>query len=142
MGVRWYELRNKPLTSMRQDTPILYQQGTYASDLTSRWMGSLAMDKVGNMAMGYSVSSRTLHPGIRYSGRSADDPIGVLRAETSIIEGRGSQTEHLSRWGDYTSMRVDPNDDCTFWYTNQYLKLNGTFNWSTRIASFKFPSCS
>lgn len=75
------------------------------------------------------------------AGRAPTDPPGTLQAESSIIEGPGSQTRTLNRWGDYSSISVDPLDDCTFWHTNQYLKTNGTFNWSMRIAPFTFPSC-
>ncbi|MGZ5269949.1 MAG: hypothetical protein ACXWC6_04970 [Ramlibacter sp.] len=135
-AVRWYEVRN-PATAN-----AVYQQGTYNPDSTFRWMGSIAQDKQGNMALGYSVSSTTLHPGIRVAMRGAGDALGTLQAETSILEGTGSQTgSNLSRWGDYSAMTVDPVDDCTFWYTTEYLKANGAFNWSTRIASFKYPGC-
>jgi hypothetical protein len=135
VGVRWYEIRSPA-------TPTVYQQGTYAPDSSYRWMGSIAMDKVGDIAVGYSVSSSSMHPAIRYTGRLPSDILGTLQGETSIIEGAGSQTRNLSRWGDYSGISIDPVDDCTFWYTNEYLKTNGTFNWSTRIASFKFPSCT
>lgn len=135
-GVRWYELRSPG------GTPVVYQQSTYSPDSSYRWMGSAAMDKQGNIAVGYSVSSSSLHPAIRYTGRLASDPLNTLQAETSLIEGLGSQTgSNLSRWGDYSAMQVDPVDDCTFWYTNEYLNANGAFNWSTRIGSFKFASC-
>jgi hypothetical protein len=135
-AVRWYEVRN-PATAN-----AVYQQGTYNPDTTFRWMGSIAQDKQGNMALGYSVSSATLHPGIRVALRGAGDALGTLQAETSILAGTGSQTgSNLSRWGDYSAMTVDPVDDCTFWYTTEYLKTNGAFNWSTRIASFKYPGC-
>ena len=140
-GVRWYELRNATGKTMAKATPVLYQQGTYAPDSTYRWMGSMAMDKVGNIAVGYSVSSKAIHPGIRYTGRTPQDPLGLLGAETSILEGTGSQTLNIHRWGDYSSISVDPTDDCTFWYTNEFLKSDGLFNWSTRIASFKFTTC-
>jgi hypothetical protein len=108
-----------------------------------RWMGSAAMDKFGNLAIGYSVSSATTYPAIRLAGREATAPLGTLTLETTIIEGGGSQTYPggLSRWGDYTAISVDPVDDCTFWYTNQYLKTTGAWNWSTRVAWFKFDSC-
>ena len=120
----------------------MFQQSTYAPDTKYRWMGSMAQDKQGNMALGYSVSSSSMHPAIRYTGRLVTDPLNTMQAETSIIEGAGSQTANLSRWGDYAAMTVDPVDDCTFWFTTEYLKANGTFNWSTRIASFKFPGCN
>ncbi len=134
-GVRWYELRTP-------NSPTVYQQGTYAPDTTtSRWMGSIAMDKLGNMALGYSASSGSVYPSLRYTGRTAGDALGAMQAENTLLAGGGSQLPNLSRWGDYSSMTVDPVDDCTFWYTTEYLKSSGTFNWSTRIASFKFPTC-
>jgi hypothetical protein len=135
VGVRWYELRNL------NTTPVVFQQGTFSPDAAFRWMGSIAMDKQGNIAVGYSVSSSSVFPSIRYSGRLATDPLGTLESENSILAGAGSQLRSLSRWGDYSAISVDPVDDCTFYYTNEYLKNNGTFNWSTRIASFKFPGC-
>ncbi len=104
-------------------------------------MRNQAKSKVGNIAVGYSVSSSAIHPGIRYTGRVPTDPLGTLGAENSVLDGGGSQTSRLHRWGDYSSISVDPVDDCTFWYTNEYLQSNGSFNWSTHIVSFKFPSC-
>lgn len=133
-AVRWYELRNPGGTS------TVYQQGTYAPDATSRWMGSIAMDAVGNIAVGYSASSSTIFPSVAYTGRLATDPLGTMQAESVIMSGAASQTG-TSRWGDYSGMSIDPIDDCTFWYTNEYLQTRGQFNWSTRIASFKFPGC-
>jgi len=137
VGVRWYEIRT-PGTS-----PTIFQQGTYAPDSSYRWMGSIAMDQSGNMALGYSTSSSGLHPQINYTGRLSTSPGGVMdQGEGTIINGAGSQTgQNLSRWGDYSSMSVDPSDDCTFWYTNEYIPSDGAFNWSTRIGSFKFASC-
>ena len=136
IGIRWYEIR-----SPGAPAPTVFQQGTYSPDLTNRWMGSIAMDKVGNIAMGYSVSSSSVFPSIRYTGRVPTDPLGTMQAENSIIAGGGSQLANLSRWGDYSALAVDPVDDCTFFYTTEYLKSSGTFNWSTQIASFKFPTC-
>ncbi|MBI3748933.1 MAG: hypothetical protein HY262_08840 [Chloroflexi bacterium] len=136
VGVRWYEVRSP------NATPTVFQQGTYAPDATYRWMGSIAMDKAGDIALGYSGSSSTLHPFIAYAGRTAGDALGTLSAETIVKQGGGSQSgSGLSRWGDYSAMSVDPVDDCTFWYTNEYEKTTGAFNWSTWIASFKFPGC-
>ncbi|HZY42228.1 MAG TPA: carboxypeptidase-like regulatory domain-containing protein, partial [Anaerolineae bacterium] len=137
-GVRWYEVRN-PST-----TPTIYQQGTYApADGQYRWMGSIAMDHVGNVALGYSVASSTLYPSIRYAGRLSTDPAGTLpQAEASIITGSGAQTGTGARWGDYSDMTVDPIDDCTFWYTQEYIQTTGTASWQTRVASFKFPNCA
>ena len=135
-GIRWYELR------LASGSPVLYQQGTYAPDSDFRWMGSAALDQAGDMAVGYSKSSATTHPSIAYAGRLAGDPAGQLATgEGVVIVGAGSQIGGLSRWGDYSSMSIDPADDCTFWYVNEYLPADGSFNWRTRIASFKFPGC-
>ncbi|HEV2492108.1 MAG TPA: hypothetical protein VG204_03455 [Terriglobia bacterium] len=136
VGVRWYEIRS-PGT-----TPTLFQQGTYSPDSNFRWMPSIAMDKAGDIALGYSVSSSAIHPTIAYTGRVPSDPLGAMETENTIITGGGSQTNGLTRWGDYSSMAVDPADDCTFWYTTEYEQTSGSFNWSTRIASFKFANCS
>jgi hypothetical protein len=136
VGIRWYELRS-PST-----TPVVYQQGTYAPDSHYRWMGSIAQDQVGNIGLGFSISSTTLFPGIHYTGHLTTDPLGVMgQGEGILIDGLGSQT-NLERWGDYAALAVDPVDDCTFWFTSEYLTATGSFNWSTRIGSFKFPSCS
>jgi hypothetical protein len=135
-GVRWYELRSP------NGTPTVFQQSTYAPDSTFRWMGSIAQDKQGNMALGYSASSSSIFPAIRYTGRLVSDTPSTMQAEASIIAGGGSQSgSNLNRWGDYSAMTVDPTDDCTFWYTTEYLKATGAFNWSTRIGSFKFAGC-
>jgi hypothetical protein len=104
-------------------------------------MGSIAQDAAGDMALGYSASSASLNPSIRMTGRLAGDAAGTMQAETLLKAGTGSQQANLSRWGDYSAMTVDPVDDCTFWYTSEYLKTNGTWNWNTWIASFKFDSC-
>jgi hypothetical protein len=135
-AVRWYELYD-PAGAV-----TLNQQGTYAPDATWRWMASAAEDKVGDIAIGYSASSSSIHPANRFAGRVPTDPAGTLESEVSIIEGGGSEGSGLSRWGDYSAMQVDPTDDCTFWYVAQYEAVTGTFNWHTRIASFSFPGCS
>jgi PKD repeat protein len=137
VGIRWYEFRNP------SGTPTVYQQGTFSPDSTYRWMGSIAMDQAGNIAMGYSASSTSLRPSIHYTGRLNGDALGQMtQGEGTIISGTGSQLANLDRWGDYSDLTIDPTDDCTFWYTTEYLAANGTFNWRTRIASFAFPSCS
>jgi fibronectin type 3 domain-containing protein len=136
VGVRWYELRNL------DTTPVVYQQSTYAPDSNYRWMGSIGMDKVGNMALGYSVSSSSMYPTIAYTGRVSTDALNTMQAETTVQLGGGSQTGGLSRWGDYSAMTIDPVNDCTFWYTQEYLKTTGSFNWNTHINSFSFPSCT
>ena len=122
----------------------MYQQGTYApADTEHRWMGSVALDHNGNMAVGYSASSSSVYPSIRYTGRLVGDPLDTLpQGETSIIAGGGSQTHSAARWGDYSMLGVDPTDDCTFWYTQEYVQATGIVPWQTRIASFKFPSCT
>jgi hypothetical protein len=135
IGMRWYELRSP------NATPTLYQSGSYTPDTTSRWMGSIAQDQSGDMAMGFSTSSSSVHPGISVTGRLAGDPLGQMtQGETSLIVGAGSQKDY-SRWGDYSAMTVDPADGCTFWYTNEYIPSDGSFNWKTRIGAFKYPSC-
>jgi hypothetical protein len=135
-GIRWYELQSP------NGTPTVHQQGTYAPDGNYRWMGSAAMDKNGDIALGYSVSSSTVNPSIRYTGRLAGDPLGTMtQGEGTLVNGTGSQTGGLSRWGDYSSMQIDPADDCTFWYTTEYLASNGNWNWHTRIGSFTLPGC-
>src|SRR6267154_915176 len=133
-SVRWYELRNP------NGATTVFQQGTLSTvDGIHRWMGSIAMDKVGDIAVGYSASSGSILPSIRYTGRVPTDPLGQMQTENIIQNGGGSQTGGLNRWGDYSSISLDPVDDCTYWYTTEYLKSSGSFNWSTRIASFKFP---
>jgi hypothetical protein len=142
-GERWYEIRRADNVKYS-----IYQQGTYApGDGVHRWMGSIAMDKRGDMGLGYSVvNGTTVYPGIRYTGRLAGDPLGQMTlGEGTIINGSGVQTTTNSRWGDYTDMTVDPVDDCTFWYVNEYYLTSGTAAdprpWHTRIASFKLPGC-
>jgi hypothetical protein len=133
-GERWYEIRD-PF-----GTPTIFQSGTFAPDSEFRWMGSMAMDQNGDIALGYSVSGSDMFPSIRYTGRVPGDPVGQMESENSIKEGSFFQSG-LDRWGDYSDMSVDPIDDCTFWYVNQYQPSNGSFNWATRIASFKFVGC-
>lgn len=136
-GVRWYELRTAGAA-----TPTLYQQGTYQPDSLYRWMSSGAFDKQGNLIVGYSVSSTSVKPDIRFSSRAPGDPLGTLGGETLMAPStRGSQQATLARWGDYASMSVDPADDCTMYFTTEYLKADGKFNWSTRIGKTKVSTC-
>jgi hypothetical protein len=128
-GIRWFELRKS------NGSWSIHQEGTHAPDEHHRWMGSIAMDGAGNIALGYSVSSDTLFPSIRYATRLASGVAGILQAEVSVVEGTASQT-NTNRWGDYSSMNVDPSDDATFWYTNEYL-ADSTQGWQTRIVKFK-----
>ncbi|HEY6835361.1 MAG TPA: hypothetical protein VI142_02725 [Gaiellaceae bacterium] len=144
IGIRWYEVRIP-----RGGMPSLYQQGTYAPDDTTtdplwRWMGSIAQDRNGDIALGYSASGPNDFPSVRYTGRAAGDPLGQMtQAEQTAYTGTGPQTEVEGRWGDYSDMTVDPSDDCTFWYTQEYLATDTVLlgTWRTRIVSFKFPGC-
>ncbi len=133
-GIRWYEIRDPG------SSPTVFQQGTYQPDASSRWMGSAGMDRVGDLAIGYSLSSSAQNPAIAYSGRVPTDPAGTLQSEQLIFQGAASQVGS-GRWGDYSGLAIDPSDDCTFWYTNQYYATASVNGWSTRIASFRFPTC-
>lgn len=136
-GVRWYELRRAPAGAWS-----IFQQGTYAPDRENRWMASIAMDGSGNIGLGYSVSSRTVFPSIRHTGRLAADPPGTMtQPEAVIMAGSGAQTHSSSRYGNYSSMDVDPVDDCTFWYTTEYYQNTTVAGWQTRVASFRNPEC-
>ncbi len=116
------------------------QAATHAPDTTNRYMPSLAVDRAGNMSLGYSASSATLFPAIRYAGRLSTDPVDTLpQTETSLVEGTGSQNTS-TRWGDYSAMSLDP-DGCMFWYTNEYYITTGN-NWQTRVGSFVYPVCT
>ena len=134
-GVRWYELVDDG------SGWGIGQQGTFApEDGLHRWMGSIAQDSSGDIALGYSVSSSTTYPSIRYTGRLASDPPGTLpQGEETIVAGGGSQLSDSNRWGDYSAMSVDPNDDCTFWYTQEFYAATGPANWHTRVGAFRFP---
>jgi hypothetical protein len=150
IGVRWYEVRGL------STTPAIYQQSTWAPlDQLYRWMGSIAMDHTGNLAVGYSTSSPADYPSIAYAGRLAGDPVSQLsQGETQMWAGLGPENVAFfappeGRWGDYTALTVDPTDGCTFWYVNEYFDslANQGANapgapWQTRIGSFKFPQCA
>ena len=137
-GIRWFELRN-----VTAGPVTVFQESTYQPDSTWRWMGSAAQDKLGNLALGFSASSASIFPQIRYAGRLVTDPVNTLgQGEAHMFDGTGSQSDTSSRWGDYSAMTVDPVDDCTFWYTQEYYPTTSSFNWRTRIANFKFPNCT
>ena len=123
-AIRWYQFRNAGNSTA---TPTVFQASTYDPDKTYRWMGSIAMDKDHNIALGYSKSSTTVIPSISITGRLSTDPINTLGAESQVQVGSGVQQAGGNRWGDYSAMTVDPVDQCTFYYTNEYLKTNGTF---------------
>lgn len=143
-GIRWFELRRTPPGTGNW---TLFQEGTHSPDTDNRWMGSIAMDQAGNIALGYSVSSATTFPSIAYTGRLATDPLGMMpQGEVTAVTGAFSQSG-ITRWGDYSSMNVDPVDGCTFWYTNEYVGDNmnngfgSTGRWTTQIVRFDLPNC-
>lgn len=133
-GARWYEIRDP------NGTPVVFQSGTVASSLNF-WLGSIAMDKRGDIALGFNVSSATVNPSVAYVGRTPNDPPGTMESPNKVVLGGGTQQNTSNRWGDYASMSIDPADDCTFWASNEYIKTNGSFNWKTRVVSFKFNAC-
>ncbi|MEI7896295.1 MAG: T9SS type A sorting domain-containing protein [bacterium] len=135
-GIRWMELRNTG------GTWSLYQEGTYApGDSQWRWMGSISMDASGNIALGFSISSSTMFPSIRYTGRLNGDALGQMTiAEKGIINGGGSQTTSDGRWGDYSAMVADPVDIGKFWYTQEYYSSTSSSSWKTRVGSFSFSN--
>lgn len=134
-GIRWYELRTS-------DTIwSVCQQGTYAPDTNHRWIGSIAMDGMGNIALAYSVSGKGMYPSIHATGRRSGDIPGYMSiAEEPIMSGTGAQNDASSRWGDYSCLTVDPVDNKTFWYTNEYYLTTSTMDWKTRIASFSIDN--
>ncbi len=134
-GVRWYEIRSPGAS------PFVFQQGTVVDLNINFWMGSIAMDKAGDIALGFSASSMNLDPSVELVGRIPTDPLGTMEGPNVAVAGTGVQQSSFHRWGDYSSMAVDPKDDCTFWYTQEYYKTSGSFNWSTRITAFKFSGC-
>jgi hypothetical protein len=133
-GVRWYEIRDP------NGSPSVYQQGTFKDGDRSVWMASIAMDGAGNIGLGFSESSSTMHPAIAYTGRLASDALNMMESPATIVNGKGSQID-TNRWGDYSGLAIDPTDDCTFWYVNQYYETTSGIAFRTRVASFKFPSC-
>jgi hypothetical protein len=131
-GLRWFELRRSGGGAW-----TLHQEGTYSPDSENRWMAGSSMDESGNIAIGYNVSSTTTFPSLRYTGRQEGDTLGVLtQPETSIHAGTASNSSN--RYGDYSAMNLDPEDDCTFWFTGMD---NTSSNWRTQITSFKFDAC-
>jgi hypothetical protein len=135
-GVRWYEMRKNG------STWALYQQGTYAfTDSKSRWLGSIAMNGSGDIALGYTLSGSADYPSIYFTGRKASDALGSMTvAESPIMVGSASMSG-ADRWGDYAMMSVDPTDNKTFWHTNEFVgTYGGSYPWSTRIASFVFSN--
>jgi uncharacterized repeat protein (TIGR01451 family) len=140
-AIRWYELRKSNLN----DPWSIHQQNTFSPDSDHRWMGTVAMDRFGNMAMGYNVSSGSVFPSLRVAGRLASEGLGVLTEEFTLQAGSGSFTQ-TSQWADYSQMEPDPLDDCTLWFTGTYQAVTSTatnqYNWVTQIGSFRFPDCA
>ncbi|HEV2379472.1 MAG TPA: hypothetical protein VG206_06710, partial [Terriglobia bacterium] len=138
-AVRWYEIRDPG------SSPFVAQAGTFAPNYHWRWMGSTAMDGFGDQAIGYSLSETQLsgNPGpmIAIAGRTQSDPANTMENEVVVLSNYFYQNGGLTRWGDYSSMQIDPVDDCTFWYTGEYLKQTGAGYWGTHVVTFKFPSC-
>ena len=134
-GVRWYEFR---LDKNRD--PVLYQQGTYAPEGFYRWMPSIAMDKKGDIGVGYSFGGLPNFPGQRFAARRVDDPKGQLELHETVLAEGGASQKNTLRWEDYTTTAMDPSDDCTFWYVGDYLKAGDT-SYRTKIGSFRLPSC-
>jgi hypothetical protein len=133
-AVRWYEIHSP------DNKPTVFQAGTFQTKM-SLWMGSVAMDKNGNMALGYSKVSPANDAAIAFTGRVPTDPLNKMESPRLIKQGTGVQESTSGRWGDYSSMSLDPTNDCTFWYTTEYIKSNGSFNWSTQIANLQFKDC-
>ena len=130
-GVRWFELRKSGANPW-----ALFQEGTFSPDTVPRWMGAIAMDGEGNIAVGYNVTGQGTFTSLRYTGRLAADAPGSMRAETSLAVGTAVNSS--TRYGDYAQMSIDPADDCTFWFTGEY---NPATQWRTRLGAFKFDSC-
>jgi hypothetical protein len=143
VATRWYELRAAPPGSQF----ALYQSGTFQHKTDNLWMASVAMDKQGDIAMGMSVdNSAKLDTSVWYTGRVPTDPLGKMETPTLVVKGSAIQVNGGNRWGDYSSMSIDPTDDCTFWFAQEYYnKKNGgsqSSDWTTRLASFKFNGCN
>jgi hypothetical protein len=140
-GIRWYEL------SDLSGTPSVVQQGTFSpEDGLFRWIGSIAMDKKGNILLGYSASGSSVYPSIRFTGRLHEDALGTMRNESILMIGQGSQVSTVGqyvtdRWGDYSSVSLDPEDDCTFWFTSQYQTTTETYRWNTAVFGMRFKDC-
>jgi len=134
-AIRWYEYRT-PLT------PVIFQWGVISPDTNWRWNGGIDQDQFGDIAVGYNVSSSTVNPGIRYSGHAATDKVNVMEPEITVVNGAGSQNGTNMNWSSYSTMAIDPVDDCTFYYTNQYYATSSLSGWKTQINSFRFPSCT
>ena len=147
-AVRWMEITGPVKRITNTNDLTVHQQGTYAPDGNWRWMGSVTQDRAGDILVGYSESCGNTCPGgtpmfpsIFLAGRTPSDALGTLGPEALVVAGAGSQPDTSNRWGDYSSMRIDPNDGCTFWYTTEFYKVTQNFDWSTQVASARFSNC-
>jgi hypothetical protein len=137
-GIRWYQFN--VTGGVFPATPVQQQTWTNNSDGVWRFMPSIAVDNCGDAAIGYATSSSSMFPGIRYAGRLVTDPLNDLgQGEAVMFNGTASQTSN--RWGDYSMTTVDPVDGLTFYHANEYQAVLGSFNWHTRIGTFKFGTC-
>jgi len=134
-GVRWYEFR---LDKNRD--PVLYQEGTYGPGGFYRWMPSIAMDKQGDIGVGYSFGGLPNFPGQRFAARRVGDPKSQLTLHETVLAEGGASQKNTLRWEDYTTTAMDPSDDCAFWYVGDYLK-EGDTSYRTKIGSFRLPNC-
>lgn len=140
-AMRWYEFV-APQRAVTVSGMAVFQQGTFSPDSNWRWMGSIARDKVGDILMGYSISSPSMYPSINFTGRVPTDPLGTMEDEQTMYAGTGAQVSSNGRWGDYSSVQLDAADGCTFWYTQEYYATTGHYLFQTRLASIKFSSCN
>jgi hypothetical protein len=134
-ALRWYEIRN---TSGR---PAVYQQGTHGDDTLNRWMGAIGIDKMGNIALAYQVSSADTPAGMRYTGRMAREAPGRMQEEEFLVDGSGVQTGAAGLRLSASQLVLDPTDGCTFWYTGRHVAASGDMGWRTRVARFTFQGC-
>jgi hypothetical protein len=141
VGERWYEF-TAPIKKVELSGISLFQSGTYAPDSSNRWMGSIARDKVGDIALGFSIGSASMYPSIAVAGRAPTDPLGQLGGEVLLTAGSGSQTDLAGRWGDYSDMAVDPSNPCILWYSQEYYATTGAANWQTRLNQIRFDNCN
>lgn len=137
-ALRWYELRLYP--SNPNQNPVVYQQATFAPDSMNRFMGSIAIDRFTNIALGYSVTSSLIYPSLQLLYHNYNHQNNKMTLQP-LVTGHGSQINNSQNFGRRSSMSVDPVDQCTFWYSNEYLKTDGSFNWSTFIVNFKLAAC-
>jgi hypothetical protein len=135
-GIQLVEIRNPS-----SNPPTIFNNVNLNPDTNNRWMGAAATDKLGNVLLGYSISSTTKAPSIHIAGRLRNDLKSSLRGEIEVLTGSGNQTSSAQRWGDYSTMQIDPDDDCTFWYTQEFTNSSSSANWATHIFSYKFSNC-